>query len=1095
MERYLPIGYELHLGEKLLTINSIKGHGSQCAAYEASEKTANIGVIRHIIKEYNPLNVDIFRSKEGFLSFNDDRKYVFNEGLKRLEKSVKIQNEIRKEENLTNYVFFVPGIYKANGTLYIDMPLQSGNTYDNRSDSSLLELICRIRTIANSVKKYHELGYLLLDLKPDNLFFLSETTDLVLYFDFDSVVRKDNIINEECLSCTLSWAAPELFCEGRKKDICELTDIYSIGEILFYKLFGRHSSDSERRFYSKYDYSRTRTSLQIESINPKVLGLLDIVFHKTLSSSIKGRFSSDDSFISFLDQIIELLQEHKVYLQSNNSFPCDYFIGRESELEELRILTSTYERINVYGIGGIGKSELLKHFARRFSKDYDNIVWCIFPDSWMNLVTKKIASNLVNFPKYEESDKDCFFRVINHLKNSISTNTLFIVDNINSKAFISNDEQEYRSIFLGLECKMIFSSREVIESLHNYKLENIADSSNLTDLFFYWYMSNDISKELSREDVSSINKIVDYVSGHTLALELIAKQCNIEEETPTEKYKSLLKSGIGGNAKVHVFKDGKITYCNPLDFIVAMFSTSKCTDLQIRILFTMSLMPVEGIKQNHLLRCVEEGDINEIDYLIRSGWLKKQNGMISMHPLIAEAITKDCKDQNQLAKIECFLEEELETIFPDSLDDVSRSYYWGMVHGVFRYILYNELTKEDNIRFLSKDFWKELSDNPFNTELIYNYALGYCKKNKCGQIEDTFSILSNLIDVFADESGISKTQEVYEKAQQVYLNANLMALDNSIISNYSCAKLYSRYAGLLGKLRYFAEAHEAYEWTLALLNNESKKDNGLKADALLGIGELYLAEFKYNEANKFFLESLSIVDSVFGEDSIQSAIRYKALSDLKSNQELYDEAEKFIRKNIEIYEKIHGESNYRTYSSYNRLSEILSRTHRNEESVDVARKALSIYEKKYGKNTLDYARACVFLSEALMYDFGKFFNEIEQKYFEAINVTLDLFGGKNYYAADYKARLGYLYMKCNMFDKAQKEYEESNTYFLCSDENKLYIIRNEYMLGKIYEETGRLEEALDKFERIYSVCLEDNDDYCGYKEDSKDSIDRLKKLT
>ena len=68
-----------------------------------------------------------------------------------------------------------------------------------------------------------------------------------MLFDFDSVMRKEDIKTGSVVSSTFEWAAPEQLIPGRKNEICEATDIFAIGEMIFYKIFRRHSAVSERQ--------------------------------------------------------------------------------------------------------------------------------------------------------------------------------------------------------------------------------------------------------------------------------------------------------------------------------------------------------------------------------------------------------------------------------------------------------------------------------------------------------------------------------------------------------------------------------------------------------------------------------------------------------------------------------------------------------------------------------------------------------------------------------------------------------------------------------------------------------------------------------
>ena len=55
--------------------------------------------------------------------------------------------------------------------------------------------------------------------------------------------------------------------------------------------------------------------------------------------------------------------------------PCRHFLGREEELDELHTLFEENRHIFLYGIAGIGKSELAKAYAKQYRKQYTNILY------------------------------------------------------------------------------------------------------------------------------------------------------------------------------------------------------------------------------------------------------------------------------------------------------------------------------------------------------------------------------------------------------------------------------------------------------------------------------------------------------------------------------------------------------------------------------------------------------------------------------------------------------------------------------------------------------------------------------------------------
>ena len=102
-----------------------------------------------------------------------------------------------------------------------------GNTYDNVNEKTLYDLFRRIKALLKVINNYHERGYLHLDIKPQNIYALPETPELIMMFDFDSVVHLNDVMNLATLSYTDAWAAPEQKLSKHqeyKEQICQATD-------------------------------------------------------------------------------------------------------------------------------------------------------------------------------------------------------------------------------------------------------------------------------------------------------------------------------------------------------------------------------------------------------------------------------------------------------------------------------------------------------------------------------------------------------------------------------------------------------------------------------------------------------------------------------------------------------------------------------------------------------------------------------------------------------------------------------------------------------------------------------------------------------
>ena len=64
--------------------------------------------------------------------------------------------------------------------------------------------------------------------------------------------------------------------------------------------------------------------------------------------------------------------------------PCHHFCGRDAELEKLHELLCSKGKVFVQGIAGIGKSELTKAYAKKYDKEYTNILYITYSGDLKN---------------------------------------------------------------------------------------------------------------------------------------------------------------------------------------------------------------------------------------------------------------------------------------------------------------------------------------------------------------------------------------------------------------------------------------------------------------------------------------------------------------------------------------------------------------------------------------------------------------------------------------------------------------------------------------------------------------------------------------
>lgn len=437
MDNCLKKGYTLSFpgqSEKY-TILDVIGSGASTIAYSARTGSG----IEYILKEYCPRNLRLERDVSGSLQCDKRDSDRFERGKQEFLAAGNRQKEIRNILQLRNETPPFLGIYEANNTRYAIIVAFAGKIFSQLGEeSSLLTKIKLCRAIAKLANQYHKKGYLCLDIKPDNIFVLTNNfgeidTTIIEYIDFDSVRKKNELSFGRSISFTRNWSAPEQTSPYGYNKICEATDIYTIGELIFVSVFSRHSLDSEHRDYSVYSFEEVTDPNSRNALSRTVVqNTLTELFHSTLRPSVRNRFQSVDELVPLLDRLIDEL-ERKEYIVEAAIRPKEFFVGRMDELRQIDDALHKQDLVLVSGIAGIGKSELVKQYICAHKKEYDNILYWTYDGNLDNMVARESTvriSGLSRIP--EESDPQYAKRILDKANEIISSsNNLIVIDNLN----------------------------------------------------------------------------------------------------------------------------------------------------------------------------------------------------------------------------------------------------------------------------------------------------------------------------------------------------------------------------------------------------------------------------------------------------------------------------------------------------------------------------------------------------------------------------------------------------------------------------------------------------------------------------------------
>ena len=208
----------------------------------------------------------------------------------------------------------------------------------------------------------------------------------------------------------------------------------------------------------------------------------------------------------------------------------------------------------------------------------------------------------------------------------MQNDTLIIIDNFDT---IPEDAENFDDI-MELNCKIIFTTRSHIgEDYAVFEMSNIERQS----LF-------EIAEKLKVTDVDreTLDRIFAALYDHTLACELILRLLKKSAFTADELLDKILNEHVGLDVSDKIRKDISATYYEHIHQLFRLFAL---TNEQKNIMRLLSLIPVNGIRDEYFMQLSGVKNMNVINELDEIGLVQYSEHIISIHPLIGEAAAAD----------------------------------------------------------------------------------------------------------------------------------------------------------------------------------------------------------------------------------------------------------------------------------------------------------------------------------------------------------------------------------------------------------------------------------------------------------------------
>lgn len=626
-------------------IDAVIGDGASCIAYDAHRTDGNGASLRYRLKECYPFHAQIERKGTQLLWASDSEKQA---AIQRLERSHRLIVKLCNDKSVGNNITRAE-LCEGNGTLYAVMDVNHAKTYAFDDDQNLHSILDTMRVLTEVVGNLHAQGYLHLDIKPDNFLVSHRPSTNVWLFDVDSLASMDDLKSGavQSISYSQQWAAPEQLL-GQTGKLCEATDLFSIGAVLFEKVMGRQVQNADMGLFADWDFD----GAMFDHVNPKVKRYLREIFRRTLVASVKRRYQSAGELLENLEKACDITIEGKPFLKSDCPVLTTQFVGRQRELLEIRdAFRSGKHAVFLHGIGGIGKSTLALAYGNQFQKEYDAVIFCRYRDSLEELFDD---IDIQNFDGSEREHRK-------HLRRLFDEHALLIIDNFD----VEIDANDFLDELMRLKCSILFTSRTDFSSAYTGDVKQIEVNALPYEKLEELFTSICGLKLETEEEQQSFHKLLKMVDGHTYFVELAAKQIVASGCSLDALYTALRNgiSGLDGKEKVRTQKDGHILKRTIPEVLRVLFRVADLNRGQqqvLRNLYALRFIHVDKKIYRHFV-CASiskknrhenvwswisfedqtRDDFDILNDLVELGWVQKNGSHFSLHPLIEELIRSE----------------------------------------------------------------------------------------------------------------------------------------------------------------------------------------------------------------------------------------------------------------------------------------------------------------------------------------------------------------------------------------------------------------------------------------------------------------------
>ena len=595
--------------------------------------------------------------------------------------------------------------------------------------------------------------------------------------------------------------------------------------------------------------------------------------------------------------------------------PKSVFCGREKELAQIKEIFDSGERILfLQGIGGIGKTEIAKQYAKRNKHQYDTVIYATYNNTIVELVSSQVSFKIEPlFPRQvlldgtQESDISFFKRKLNLIREITNERTLIIIDNFDVM------DDEYFSELTNANYKLLITTRCDYSRLYpTIKIEPLDSIEQLKNVFLQNYQGYMVDA-----DDEHLAELIELVNRHTYTIELIAQHMENSGQTVEEMIETLKHEGIVSlNEEVRSSVDkSHVAYEN----LLRMFKVFNLNDEDKEVLRILSLMPLSGVDPKDLRNWLGIQSLKVVKSLENRSWLVTSSNGVALHPIIREVVRYELpiNEEQAASFLKAFnetIKEEKSWHFPIA----TKSYYADITSEIIS--VFNKINEQTVELYRNAELLFSFGVKPAQAvniaTALYDY---YAKLNgencfMCGYcaFQAGWTYLFNM----QLASPTKNAKEWFDRGYNILNNLELNSVDEYAVYGHLLSHLSRIYLIMFEENRNQNLLVKAREFAIKTIENAEKHLNSDSpyysrlAVAYMQLAEVDIVSQEYDHALSLLNDAYNIMYSLFGEDDPDTLNVSSRKSAVLYCLGRYSEALAIGQKNVSTYTRFYGELNY-----------------------------------------------------------------------------------------------------------------------------------------------------------------------------------------